>query len=67
MKEIKRTLTVSKKKDLAVDIFFRVLLILMSIICLFPFVHVFSKSISEESFVIANKVVLLPKGFSLNA
>ncbi|WP_300566758.1 carbohydrate ABC transporter permease [uncultured Acetatifactor sp.] len=67
MKEVKRTLTVSKKKDLTVDIFFRVLLILMSIICLFPFIHVLSKSISEESFVIANKVVLLPKGFSLNA
>ncbi len=67
MKEIKKTLTVSQKKDLAVDIFFRVLLILISVICLFPFIHVFSKSISEESFVIANKVVLLPKGFSLNA
>lgn len=67
MKEVKRTLTVSKKKDLTVDIFFRVLLILMSIICLFPFIHVLSKSISEESFVIANKVVLLPKGVSLNA
>ena len=51
MKEVKRTLTVSKKKDLTVDIFFRVLLILMSIICLFPFIHVLSKSISEESFV----------------
>ena len=67
MKEIKRTLTVSQKKDLAVDFFSRVVLILMSVICLFPFIHVFSKSISEESFVIANKVVLLPKGFSLNA
>lgn len=54
-------------KNKAADIFFHVFLILISAICLFPFIHVFSKSISEESFVIANKIVLLPKGFSLNA
>lgn len=57
----------NRKKGTAVDVFFHVFLILMSIICLFPFIHVFSKSISEESYVIANKVVLLPKGFSLSA
>lgn len=57
----------NRKKGTAVDVFFHVFLILMSIICLFPFIHVFSKSISEESYVIANKVVLLPKGFSFSA
>lgn len=55
------------KKDRAFDILFSVILLLVALMCLFPFVHVFSKSISEESYVIANKVVLLPKGFSLNA
>lgn len=67
MSDNSKARTAAKKKDLAVDIFFHIFLILISVICLFPFVHVFSKSISEESFVIANKVVLLPKGFSLNA
>lgn len=67
MNENGRARTAAQKKDLAVDVFFHIFLILIAAICLFPFVHVFSKSISEESFVIANKVVLLPKGFSLNA
>ena len=55
------------KKDRAFDILFSVILLLVALMCLFPFIHVFSKSISEESYGIANKVVLLPKGFSLNA
>lgn len=63
----KKVWTASRKKDLAVDIFFYVLLTVIALICLFPFIHVLSKSISEESYVIANKVVLFPKGFSLNA
>ncbi|MDO5424986.1 MAG: carbohydrate ABC transporter permease [Eubacteriales bacterium] len=54
-------------KDKVVDVILYVFLLLMSLICLFPFIHVFSKSISEEAYVIANKVFLLPKGFSLNA
>lgn len=63
----KRIWTAERKKTLAVDIVLYVVLTIIALICLFPFIHVFSKSISEESFVIANKVVLLPKGFSLNA
>lgn len=63
----KKVWTASRKKDLVIDIFFYALLTLIALICLFPVVHVFSKSISEESYVIANKVVLFPKGFSLNA
>lgn len=63
----KKVWTASRKKDLVFDIFFYVLLTAIALICLFPFIHVFSKSISEESYVIANKVVLFPKGFSLNA
>ena len=57
----------TKGKDLAFDILFYIILGAAALICLFPFIHVFSKSISEESFVIANKVLLLPKGFSMAA
>lgn len=52
---------------MVVNVILYAFLTLMSLICLFPFVHVFSKSISEEAYVIANKVFILPKGFSLNA
>lgn len=63
----KKVWTASRKKDLVIDIFFYALLTVIALICLFPVVHVFSKSISEEAYVIANKIVLFPKGFSLNA
>lgn len=59
--------TAARKKDLVWDIIFYVILTVVALICLFPFIHVFSKSISEEAYVIANKIVLLPKGFSTNA
>ena len=55
------------KKFSAADVFFYILLAFMAFICLFPFLHVLAKSISQESFVVAKKVFLLPKGFSLNA
>ncbi|WP_342757982.1 carbohydrate ABC transporter permease [Kineothrix sedimenti] len=51
----------------AFDILFYAIIAAVSLTCLLPFIHVFSKSISEEAYVIANKVLLLPKGFSLNA
>ena len=54
-------------KDKAFDALFYVILALFSLLCLMPFVHVFSKSVSEEAYVVANKVMLLPKGLSLNA
>jgi len=50
-----------------VDAFFWLIIILVSLTCLFPFVHVFAVSISDEAYVVANKVVLLPKGFNLTA
>ncbi len=63
----KKVWTAARKKDLFFDALFIIILTLVSFMCLFPFIHVFSKSISEEAYVIANKVVMLPKGFSLNA
>lgn len=50
-----------------VDVIFYIILGLVALSCLIPFIHLFSKSISEEAFVIANKVFLLPKGFTLDA
>ena len=35
--------------------------------CLIPFVHIFSKSVSDESAVTANRVFLLPEGFQTEA
>ena len=62
-----KKITSSKIKGNIVDVFFWLIIILVSLTCLFPFVHVFSVSISDEAYVIANKVVLLPKGFNLSA
>lgn len=53
--------------NLMFDILFYILLGAISLTCLLPFIHVLSKSISEEVYVIANKVLLLPKGFSTAA
>jgi putative aldouronate transport system permease protein len=42
-------------------------LFMVTLTCVLPFIHVISKSFSSEAFVIANKVFLLPKGFTLEA
>ncbi|MDR0451382.1 MAG: carbohydrate ABC transporter permease [Treponema sp.] len=42
-------------------------LITVTLSCVLPFIHVISKSFSAEAYVIANKVFLLPKGFTLEA
>jgi putative aldouronate transport system permease protein len=63
----KKSWTAARVKNLIIDIVIWAILIIVALMCLFPCIHVLSKSISEEAYVIANKVVLLPKGFSLNA
>jgi putative aldouronate transport system permease protein len=35
--------------------------------CLLPFIHVLAKSFSDEISVLAKEVVLVPKGFNINA
>jgi putative aldouronate transport system permease protein len=42
-------------------------LIMVTLTCVLPFIHVISKSFSSEAYVIANKVFLLPRGFTLEA
>ncbi|MCR5128097.1 MAG: carbohydrate ABC transporter permease, partial [Lachnospiraceae bacterium] len=49
------------------DIVIVLVLTLLSITCLFPFIHVFAKSISENSYVTAKEVFLIPKGLTLAA
>lgn len=63
----KKPWTKTRIVNLIFDILFYILLGVISLTCLLPFVHVFSKSISEEAYVIANKVLLLPQGFSTAA
>lgn len=49
------------------DIFVRVVLILMVAASLYPFIYVFSMSISDYNEVLKGNIWLLPKGFSLEA
>ena len=65
--ENKKSWTAARVRNLIIDIVIWAVMIAVSLLCLLPFIHVLSKSISEEAYVVANKVVLLPKGFSLNA
>ncbi len=57
----------TKYKNMFFDGLFYLIILTFSLTCLLPFIHVFAKSISTDAFVIANKVFLLPKGFSLEA
>lgn len=49
------------------DVFIRVVLILMVAASLYPFIYVFSMSISDYNEVLKGNIWLLPKGFSLEA
>jgi len=49
------------------DVLIRLILVVASLACLLPFVHVVAKSLSADAFVIANKVVLWPQGFTIEA
>lgn len=60
-----------KKKRITKDTLVNAVLYLfvacICLTCILPFVHVIAKSISEERYVIAKQVFLIPKGFSLAA
>ncbi len=49
------------------DVLIRLVLVFASLACLLPFVHVAAKSFSEDAYVIANKVILWPAGFTVEA
>lgn len=46
------------------NIFNIALMLLLTLITITPFIHTFAKSLSEEYFVLAKKVYLIPKGFT---
>ncbi|PXV90266.1 carbohydrate ABC transporter membrane protein 2 (CUT1 family) [Lachnotalea glycerini] len=59
--------TKAKAKNRVIDIFIYSFILIVSLTCVLPFIHVLSKSISSEAYVIANKIILLPKGITLSA
>ncbi|WP_168120046.1 carbohydrate ABC transporter permease [Paenibacillus sp. HB172176] len=56
-----------KKRFDTWDVLIHLSLILVSLACFLPFVHVVAKSLSEDAFVIANKVILWPEGLTFEA
>ncbi|MDU4694600.1 MULTISPECIES: carbohydrate ABC transporter permease [Paenibacillus] len=68
MKASVNTLALHRKRRFDVwDVLIHLTLILASLVCLLPFLHVVAKSLSDDAFVIANKVFLWPEGFTLEA
>jgi putative aldouronate transport system permease protein len=47
------------------DVFNNTMLLLLSVICIYPFINITAVSISDGTFVMSGKVFLLPKGFNL--
>lgn len=68
MKATGNILAVPRRRRFDVwDVLIHVLVAAISLACLLPFVHVVAKSFSADAFVIANKVVLWPEGFTIQA
>ncbi|NOU79036.1 ABC transporter permease subunit [Paenibacillus sp. LMG 31459] len=68
MKAVSDTVAVHRRKRIDIwDVLIPFSLIIVSLVCLLPFIHVVSKSFSADAFVIANKVYLWPRGFTLGA
>ncbi len=63
----RRKWTKARVVDKIVDSIFYLFILAISLTCVLPFIHVFSKSISSERFVIAKQVFLLPKEIDLIA
>ncbi|WP_373264421.1 carbohydrate ABC transporter permease [Hungatella hathewayi] len=63
----RKTMTKDRAVRLAVSTVCYVFVGFVALLCILPFIHILSKSVSEEAFVVANKVFLTPKGFKLDA
>jgi len=63
----KRPRTKAQVKDAIVDLIIKIVLALIALTCVLPFIHVLAKSLSNEAYVIAQKVYLLPKGLNIEA
>lgn len=63
----KKSWTSARIKNLIYDILIYGFIVIVCLTCVLPFLHVFSKSISAEAYVIANKIILWPKGITFTA
>lgn len=57
----KKPWTKARVIDLLIDILCFVVVGAASLTCILPFIHILAKSLSDNAYVVANKVVLLPK------
>lgn len=62
-----RAWTWARGKNRVIDAAFYLLLLVISMTCLLPFIHIFAKSISKEAYVIANRIFLIPKDINFHA
>jgi ABC-type sugar transport system, permease component len=68
MKSVSGTFAAHHRKRFDIwDVLIHLFVLITSLACLLPFIHVVSKSLSEDAYVIANKVYLWPKGFTFGA
>ncbi|CAM4352611.1 carbohydrate ABC transporter permease [Paenibacillus phoenicis] len=68
MKASANTLSLRRSKRYDIwDVLIHLAIVLASLVCLLPFLHVVAKSLSDDAYVIANKVFLWPEGFTLEA
>ena len=56
-----------KATDVLTDVFIYVFMAVLSLLCLIPFIHVLSVSISGNGAVMSNQVFLIPKDVNLDA
>ena len=53
--------------DILADVFIYLFIGILSLVCLIPFIHVLSMSISGNGAVMANQVFLIPKDLNFEA
>ena len=56
----KKPWTKARVIDLLIDILCIVVVGVASLTCILPFIHILAKSLSDNAYVVANKVILLP-------
>ena len=56
----KKPWTKARVIDLIIDIFCFVIVGAASLTCILPFIHILAKSLSDNAYVVANRVILLP-------
>ena len=68
MKASNNLIMVSRKKRFDVwDVLINIFVVMTSLACLLPLVHTLAKSLSTDAYVLANKVMLWPLGFTFEA